>query len=180
MATEPGCTAKETKSRFECYHSMDVDEPDPDDVRETVTSSPVDDALDELDSIFTRYEETITLEIAEDTYADIAQGVDNLYSMTCYTGDDLEYYKRNLPGTVFSRLPEDYDAYDLVNGDATLHLKFDQSHEDRYSIDTPYRAVDLTVPTTDAYFKQFYDTVQSRMGEYEQDSDSLDTDDLFK
>jgi len=159
---------------------MDVDEPDPEYIRETVASSPVDDALDELDSIFTRYEETITLEIAEDTYADLAQGIDNLYSMTCYTERELEYYKRNLPGAVFSRLPDDYDSYDLVKDDATLHLKFDQSHGERYAIDTPYEAVDLTVPTTDAYFKQFYDTVQRRMNEYEQDSESLSTDDLFK
>jgi len=129
--------------------------PDPDAVRATTTDSPVDDTFAELDRICHRYDESLILEPGEDTDADLARGVDRLSTATCYVPDDLASLKRRPPGSVFSGLPPGYDAYELTTADATLRLRFDQSHDDRQRVDTPYEAIGVTVPTTEAYFERF-------------------------
>jgi len=142
-----------------------ADVPDPDAVRATITDSPVDDAFAELDRICHRYDESLILELAEDTYADLARGVDRLSTATCYVPDDLASLKRRLPGSVFSGLPPEYDAYELTTADATLRLRFDQSHDDRRWVDAPYEAIEITVPTTEAYFERFGAAVAERADE---------------
>jgi hypothetical protein len=139
-----------------------VDAPDPAAVRTTLTSSPVDAALAELDRICRRYDESLTLELAEDTYADLARGVDRLQTATCYVDRDLAALKRTLPGSVFSTLPAGHDAYELTRNDATLRLTFGRSHADRRPVETPYAAVEVAVPTTEAYLQRFYETVAAR------------------
>jgi hypothetical protein len=141
-----------------------ADAPDPDAVRATITDSPVDAAIAELDRICHRYDETLVLELAEDTYADLARGVGRLNTATCYVDRDLDSLKRALPGSVFSELPPGHDAYELTTDGATLRLKFGQSHDDRRPIDTPYTAVDIAVPTTEAYVGRFYAAVAERDG----------------
>lgn len=160
---------------------MGVSRPDPETVREAILNSPVHGALETLDAIFSRRDETVTLEIAETTYADLARGIDSLYRMDCYVEHDLEHFKRNLPGTFFSKLPDDYDSYDLTQEDATLHLKFAEAHEDADPVELPYQAVTVAIPTTDAYFSKFYDAVQTRMEQDDSDAtdDSSTLDDLF-
>ncbi|WP_435068665.1 hypothetical protein [Haloplanus sp. C73] len=139
-----------------------MDAPDPDAVRAAVTTSPVDDAFAELDSICRRYEDSLTLEIAEETYADVARGVDTLQTATCYVDSELSALKRRFPGTVFSKLPAEYDAYELTTDDATLRLKFGQSHADRRPVDAPYESVTIAVPTGDAYFERVYEAFTRR------------------
>lgn len=160
---------------------MGVSRPEPETVREAILDSPVHEALETLDTVFHRRDETVTLEIAETTYADLSQGVSSLHRMDCYVEHDLEHFKRNLPGTFFSQLPDDYDSYDLMQGDATLHLKFAEAHEDADPIDLPYQALTVAIPTTDAYFSKFHDAVQTRMEQDDGDGtdDPSTLDDLF-
>ncbi|AZH26290.1 hypothetical protein [Haloplanus aerogenes] len=141
---------------------MPPDAPDPATVRATITGSPVDTAFAELDRICRRYDESLTLELAEDTYADLARGIDRLHAATCYVSDDLAALKRRFPGSVFSGLPDGYDAYALTTDEATLRLKFGQSHADRRPVTMPYDAVAVAVPTTDAYFERFYTALAER------------------
>jgi hypothetical protein len=83
--------------------------------------------------------------------------------MTFYVDEDLEELKRDLPGSVFSRLPDDHDAYELQDDDVTLRLKFDERHEDSVPVETSYDNVDVAVPTEEAYMSRFYDEVTDRM-----------------
>jgi hypothetical protein len=55
-----------------------------------------------------------------------------------------------------------YDAHELTGGDATLRLEFGRSHGERRSVETPYDAVDLAVPTTAAYLERFSAAVTER------------------
>lgn len=66
------------------------------------------------------------------------------------------------PGTVFSGLPDGYDAYELARGDATLRLKFGEAYADRRPVTTSYEAIPLAVPTTEAYVERFYAAVTER------------------
>jgi len=141
---------------------MNVSGPDPDAVRTVVENSPVHGALETLDAVFDRHGETVTLEVAETSYADLARGVDSLHRLDCYAPRDLDHYGRNLPGTFLSELPEGYDAYDLTRGDATLHLKFGKSHGEATPVGLPYRAVTVAVPTDKAYLATFRDAVRDR------------------
>jgi len=141
---------------------VSTDAPDPAAVRTAITSGPVDAGFAELDRICRRYDESLTLELAEDTYADLAHGVDRLSTATCYVDRELAALKRALPGSVFSGLPDGYDAYELTTDDATLRLKFGRSHADRRPVETPYAAVDVAVPTTEAYFERFYTVLADR------------------
>lgn len=155
---------------------MDLEGPEPESVRDVVTSSPIHDPLEELDSICTRYDEPVTLEIAEETYADLARGVDTLHTMTCYVDHPLEYFKRTLPGTVFSGLPDGYEAYELTTGDGTIRIKFERSHSNRTVVSTPYDAVQITIPTPEVYFQTYFDATQKRLQENDADGDSVGGD----
>jgi hypothetical protein len=75
-----------------------ADAPDPDIVRAAITESLVDAAVAELDRICRRYDESLTLELAEDTYADLARGVDRLNTATRYVARNLDSLKRALSG----------------------------------------------------------------------------------
>lgn len=123
----------------------------------------VGEALETLDGIFERYDEDVSLEVAEDTYADVAEGIGSYHRMTFYVDEDLEELKRDLPGSVFSRLPDDHDAYELQDDDVTLRLKFDERHDESVPVETSYDNVDVAVPTEEAYMSRFYDEVTDRM-----------------
>ncbi|SEA13661.1 hypothetical protein SAMN04488065_2034 [Haloplanus vescus] len=131
---------------------MPDDVPDPAAIGAILASSPVDDAFETLDRICGRYEASLTLELAEDTYADLTRGIDHLQTATCYVDADLATLKRRLPGTVFSTLPDGHDAYELTRGEATLRLKFGETHGATRSVDAPYATLEIAVPTTEAYF----------------------------
>jgi len=123
----------------------------------------IGEALETLDVIVGRYDEEVSLEVAEDTYADVKEGIETYHRMTFYVDEDLREMKRDLPGSVFSRLPDDCDAYELQDDDVTLRLKFDERHEDSVPVETSYDNVDVAVPTEEAYMSRFYDEVRDRM-----------------
>lgn len=132
---------------------------DPDKVHHLVHTGAVGAAFARLDRQLAAVDESLTVELAEDTYSWL-HAIAPLHLADATTTQATLYLNRSLtelqdaaPDSDFSTLSVDTanDAYELVYPAVTLRLKFDTRHSDCTTIETEFAAITVAVPTMDAY-----------------------------
>lgn len=118
-------------------------------------------SLYSLDRELAHFEESLDLEVAEETFVDLYEGdVDEFYRMTFYVEDSLEEVQEAMPGSVFTELPDGYDRYELQDGDFTLALRFDSTHDETYEIDSDFQTLNIRAPTISSYYRKWMEAEQ--------------------
>lgn len=109
--------------------------------------------LQVLDEELAEHSTSLTLEIAEDTYAALLNNRPQRDKMTVYTPQSLPDIQKETPGSTFWKFDgyEKDKYYDMAEGDAFIRLRFEREHAETVPVETGYEHIAFRLPTYEAF-----------------------------
>jgi len=110
------------------------------------------------------YEESLVLEVAEETYADAYwdTGVDRDRDhdfFVVYTEREVEALQAAMPGSVFDRFDPGDETHDLYVGGVVVRFVTGRSHAVVRLFETEFEYLDIGVPSEESVYQAWADAV---------------------
>lgn len=127
-----------------------------------VDTDQLDAALQDLDEHVAAYDEDVTLEIAETSYADAYWETDVDHDrdhgfFVVYLDRDLDELQQEMPDSVFDRFDSEGEVHDLYVEDVVLRLITGEDHDVVEILDNEYDAIDIGKPSEHSVYTQWAD-----------------------
>jgi len=154
---------------------MGVDNPDlgeqPSFVEDFLTRLDIDrdqllEVLEQIDEQLADHEESLVVEVAEETYADaywdtdVDRDRDRRHDFfVVYVERDVEALQAAMPGSVFDRFEPGDETHDLYVGGVVVRFVTGRSHAVVRLFETEFEYLDIGVPTEESVYQAWADAV---------------------